>query len=203
MNWRSARFGAMSDRVASSVAAAVQLAHLDASGAHDAGHMRAHDAYGNTMKVRVPEILIEMLGELDGIFIDRSHDAGRFALPVVEPTSVAIMPVRIGRDRAVGHEGLRLRTPVSEVRRSLLTRGSEFAAQLVLDPDAEDGFSWHDPRGRRFDRVVVVAYGSSPKDGVWDLGWGDLELVNASRGEVVWHHWEPLTFELERLTEPS
>lgn len=185
----------MSELVASSIAAAVHQAHLDAFGAHDAGHMKAHDAYGNTMKVRAPEILIEMLSELGGIFVDLPDDGGRFPLPVVEETSVAIMPVRIGRDRAVGHEGLRLRTPVSEVRRSLLSQGSEFASQLVLDPDAEDGYSWHDPRGRRFDRVVVVAYGSSPKDGVWDLGWGDLELVNASRGEVVWHHWEPLSLE--------
>lgn len=200
MNWRSVRFGAIADRVATDVASAVHLAHLDALGAHDAGHMRAHDAYGNTMKVRVPEVMVDMLGELDEIFIDRSDNAGRFPLPVVTTTSVAIMPMRIGRERAVGHEGMRLRTPVSEVRRSLLARGSEFASQLVLDPESEDGFAWHDPRGRTFERVVVVAYGSSPKDGVWDLGWGDLELVNASRGEVVWHHWEPLSLELERLS---
>lgn len=203
MSWRSVRFGAVAEIVASAVSAAVHQAHLDALSAHNGGHMKAHDTYGNTMKVRMPEILIEMLGAVDGIFIDRPDQGGRFPLAVVEETSVAIWPVRIGRDRAVGHQGLRLPTPVSEFRRSLLSQGSEYAAQLVLDPDSEDGYSWHDPRGRRFDSVVVIAYGSSPKDGVWDLGWGDLQLANASRGEVVWHHWEPLGSELESLTEPS
>lgn len=192
MSWRWARFGAMADVVATDIPTAVRQAHLDALGAHNGGHMKDHDTYGNTMKVRVPEILLETLGDREGIFIDRPDDGGRFPLAVIQETSVAIWPVRVGRDRGVGHEALRLRTPVSDFRRSLLSRGSEYAAQLVLDPDSENGYSWQDPRGRRFDRVVVVAYCSSPDGGVWDLGCGDLELVNASRGEVVWHHWESL-----------
>lgn len=174
----------MSDLVASSIAAAVNKAHLDALGAHNAGHMKAHDGYGNTMKVRAPEILIETLSELDGIFVDRPDEGGRFPLPVVAETSVAIMPVRIGRDRSVGHQGLRLPTPVSEFRRSLLSQGSEYAAQLVLDPASPDGYAWHDPRGRRFDRVVVVAYGSSPRRtayGTWAGATSNWSTPRAAR----------------------
>jgi len=189
--WHEERFGDDADAISEVVRSAIAGAHADALAAHNAGHMIAHDAYGNTMKVRSSELLAKLAEDQSAMRVQRSFDEGRFPYAVVDRTNVRLWPLRIGKDPSVGHEGLRLRTPVSAVRRSLLRRSSRFARQLSLDSliglDPRTS-----PRSDDFVRTVVVAFGSNPKDGVWDLGWGDLELVDPARGGVVWHHWEPL-----------
>ncbi len=189
--WREERFGDDASTIAEMVRSAIAVAHEDALAAHRAGHMIAHDAYGNTMKVRSSELLAEFAENVSSMRVQRSSDKGRFPYAVVESTDVRLWPLRIGKDPSVGHEALRLRTPVSDVRRGLLKRSSRYARQLSLDSFIE----W-DPRSTpssdAFARTAVIAFGSNPKDGVWDLGWGDLELVDPARGGVVWHHWEAL-----------
>jgi hypothetical protein len=44
----------------------------------------------------------------------------------------------------------------------------------------------------RFGQVVTIGYASNPARGIFDLGWGDAELVNEDTGEVVWRYWEQL-----------
>jgi hypothetical protein len=41
-----------------------------------------------------------------------------------------------------------------------------------------------------FVRVVTVGYRSNVS-GIFDLGWGDADLIDSS-GTVDWRHWEPL-----------
>jgi hypothetical protein len=43
-----------------------------------------------------------------------------------------------------------------------------------------------------FGQVVTVGYASNPEGGIFELGWGDVELVNEETGQVVWRHWEQL-----------
>lgn len=48
-----------------------------------------------------------------------------------------------------------------------------------------------DEQFSRFGRVVVVGFGSNP-NGLWGVGWGDLEIVDVASGEVRWPVWEAL-----------
>ncbi len=60
---------------------------------------------------------------------------------------------------------------------------AEIDAQL-----AEDAAVWDQLRSLA--RVVTIAFASDP-NGIFDLGWGDIELLD-DRGTVNWLHWEPL-----------
>ena len=43
---------------------------------------------------------------------------------------------------------------------------------------------------RSLARVVTIGYASNPH-GIYDLGWGDVELLDDD-GTINWLHWEPL-----------
>lgn len=60
---------------------------------------------------------------------------------------------------------------------------AELEAQL-----AENDAVWDQLRSLA--RVVTIAYSSDP-NGIFDLGWGDVELLDED-GTLKWLHWEPL-----------
>ena len=43
-----------------------------------------------------------------------------------------------------------------------------------------------------FGRVVTIGYASNPAGGIFELVWGDVELVDEETGQVMWRYWEQL-----------
>ena len=200
--WQAERFGDIGTKLVSAVGAAVGAAHADSLAAHDAGGMTHHDTYGNTMKVRVHEHLEAAVRDIEGVSFRKPVEGGRFGLVVVTGTSVAILPIRIGKDPMVTHDRMRLRTPVSEIKQSLLSLTPIVGPrQLTIEEGLQDSDELEaqfveleelEKELGRLGQVVVVSYGSSPTSGLWDLGWGDLQIEDINRGAVIWSHWERL-----------
>ncbi|MGH3652396.1 MAG: hypothetical protein ACRDT3_05535 [Glutamicibacter sp.] len=186
------------------IASAVNTAQDLSVRAHISGEMEKGDTYGNTLKVKVFEILEEKLAAVPGISFKKPA-RGRFALPIVEETSVALLPIRFSSDPKI--DRLNAKITMSELRKSLLNLATpnaldrrqatveeflddDFNADTYdasrLDEDAE--LDQLDEQLARFGRVVTVGFGSN-QDRIWELGWGDLREVS---GEPFWGYWELL-----------
>jgi hypothetical protein len=162
--------------------------------------MESNDTYGHTLKVKQFKCLEEATNDIDGVEIRRPA-GGRFGLIVIPETNVALMPWRYSKSRRDVRERSRLSTPVSDVKQALLGLNTSPAPrQLTLDDLAEDydllEQRWEEEREideqfSRFGRVVVVGFGSNP-NGLWGIGWGDLEILDVTTGEVRWPVWEAL-----------
>ncbi|KRD43027.1 hypothetical protein ASE38_01710 [Cellulomonas sp. Root930] len=212
--WAAARFGALATEMSRAVARAVSTAHHDAVAAHIAGNMKSNDTYGNTMLVRMNEELValalpgddemreeSMTGSSGLIAIKPEEVRSRFRLLIVEDSNVAVYPWRFGDSPKVRHEDAKLRRPVSDLRAATFslsaTAGTVQPTLMDVDAPIEELESqWAqeaDLRDElvRLGAVVVVAVSSSP-DGIFELGWGDVELVDRETGDVIWHHWEVL-----------
>lgn len=44
----------------------------------------------------------------------------------------------------------------------------------------------------RLGQVVTIGFASNPGAGIFDLGWGDVELADEETGSVIWRYWEQL-----------
>jgi hypothetical protein len=74
-----------------------------------------------------------------------------------------------------------------------LEQGSRDEAELLAEIAEEQAVL---EQLAQFGRVVTVGYASNPTAGIFELGWGDLELVDEDTGALHWHHWEPLAREV-------
>jgi hypothetical protein len=156
-----------------------------------------------TLHVAQYEALVAECGDLPGVSIRKPRDVlGRFDLVVRDEPPIVLYPWRYAIDQSAPRERAKLRPPVSDLRKSLLSlSASTLPGQLTLDQAAIDPEELETQLAEeqalldqlaRLGRVVTVAYASNPGAGIFDLGWGDAELINEKTGEVQWHYWEQL-----------
>jgi len=198
--WAKAALGSMALDLSEAIPLGLQQAHEISLRAHLTAEMESNDTYGHTLKVKQFKCLEEATKDIDGVEIRRPA-GGRFGLIVIPETNVALMPWRYSKNRRDLRERSRLSTPVSDVKQALLgLNTSPVPRQLTLDDLTEDydllEQRWEEEREvdeqfSRFGRVVVVGFGSNP-NGLWGIGWGDLEIVDVVSGEVRWPVWEAL-----------
>lgn len=202
--WAQRRFGDVAADLAQAVAAGLQEAHRRAFLAHLGSGLNTNDAYGAALKVTQHEQLVDATAHLPEVIARKPGGVvSRFQYVVVENTSVVLMPWRFTNTRATRRLDARMRTPVSDLRKSLLGlgAGAPSPTQLVLEQSTLDAGELESQLAEEqdlyeqlasFGRVVTVAFGSNPTDGLFDVGWGDAELISDDTGHVHWSHWEPL-----------
>ena len=201
--WARERFGDAAGDLAKAVARAIHQAHGRALAAHFSGGLTSNDAYGVTLHVAQYEELVAECGALPGVSIRKPRDVlGRFDLVVRDEPPVVLYPWRYATDQSVPRDRAKLRPPVSDLRKSLLSlSASALLGQLTLEQGAIDPEELEAQIAEEqalldqlasLGQVVTVAYASNPGGGIFELGWGDAELVNEKTGEVQWRYWEQL-----------
>lgn len=200
--WATARFGAAAGELMLLVPRALAAAHEYALQAHIASGLKSNDAYGHTLKVQQYQQLAEHVGSVTGVSIRRPGGiGGRFEYVVFEETAVVLVPWRYASDRRKSYEKARLRTPVSDLNKTLLGFGQSIDLQYSFDQLERDPDELAAEQAEEvavveqlsaFGRVVTVGYASNPGSGVSGMVWGDVELIDAQTGDVAWHDAEPL-----------
>jgi len=119
---------------------------------------------------------------------------------ICEQPPVVLYPWRYATDRATTWEQARL-WPLSDLRRTLMALNDNTVdGQLTLEQGARDPEELEAELAEEEalleqlaakGHVVAVGLGSNTS-GIFDLGWGDLELADEGTGRVVWQYWEPL-----------
>ena len=202
--WARRRFGDVAGDLGQAVAAGIQEAHRLALLAHLGSELSTNDAYGSTLMVTQHEQLIAATVDVPGVVARKPTGVkSRFPYVVVEDVSVVLMPWRFTNNRATRRVDATMSTPVSHLRKTLLSlgAGAQAVTQLVLEQSTLDDGQLEAQLAEEqevsaqlasFGRVVTVAFGSNPTDGLFELGWGDAELISADTGHVYWHSWELL-----------
>jgi hypothetical protein len=191
--WAEARFGAAAGELSRAVPEAIHRAHELALAAHVSSALRSNDAYGATLQAQQHNQLAELAREIDGIRLQKPAGVqSRFELVVIDATAVVLYPWRYATDPA---------TPRSEAR-NLLTLTSDVGhRQLTIEQADQDPAVLEAELAEEqavleqlaiFGRVVTIGYASNAAVGVFDLGWGDMHLVDEHSGTVAWNSWEPL-----------
>lgn len=203
-SWARERFGAVAADLQVAVPAAIAQAHELAYAAHVASELRTNDAYGSTLKVTQYEQLEQHTAGLPGVVARKPQElTSRFALVVAEETATVLFPWRFATDSATSRVQARMRRPLSELRKTLLglTEGGG-DVQLVLEQGERDPAELEAELAEErellaelaaFGRVVTVGFSCNPVGGIFELGWGDAELLDPETGQVHWHHWEALS----------
>jgi hypothetical protein len=185
------------------VSRAVHQAHDLAMAAHISSMLNSNDAYGATLHVTQYEQLAAFARGIRGVSIRRPTDVRcRFELVVLENPPVVLYPWRYATDKAILRDRAKLRPPVSDLRKTLLSLSTNtIGGQLTLDQAALDTDQLEVELAEeqaildqlaRLGQVVTVGFASNPAGGIFDLGWGDVELLDEETGDVVWRHWEQL-----------
>ena len=201
--WAQRRFGAAAGDLASAVSLAICQAHDLAMAAHVSGGLQSNDTYGATMHVAMYEQLAAEAQGIPGVLIRRPKDVkGRFELVVLESPPVVLYPWRYATDKAIPRERAKFRPPVSDLRKTLLSLNENtIGAQLTLDQAELDPEQLEAELAEeqavleqlaRLGQLVTIGFASNPAGGIFDLGWGDAELVDENTGRVTWHYWEQL-----------
>jgi hypothetical protein len=197
--WADQRFGQATPAVAAAVAAGVRHAHLLSLTAHLGAEADTQDTYGHTMKRKQFTEVAACLSVLPGACLQQL--AGTSArLDIALVNGVAVYPWRYGNRRGTSTTAARMRAPVSDRRRSLLLPAARAATSYqrsIFDPDGEEfeaELAEEIELNRQFGRLhrlVTVGVCSSP-EGLFDISWGEVELVDPRTGEVRWVHHEQL-----------
>ena len=201
--WAQARFGPAAADLTEAVTLAIHQAHGLAMDAHISSTLRSNDAYGATLHVTQYEQLVEHARDIPGIAVRKPSDVRcRFDLVVSDSPPVVLYPWRYATDPTKDRIKAKLRQPVSELRKTLLTlNGRDIDSQLTLDqalidPDQLDAELAEEQAMleelAELGTVVTIAFGSNPDAGIFGLGWGEADLVNTETGEVTWLYWEDL-----------
>lgn len=195
--WASDRFGVLADDLARIVPQAVKRAHEFAAAAQGSSGTPHRDPYGHTLKNTQHECLVDALSGTAGVQVFQPRGAS-FELVRLMATRVTLLPWRYGTNRKASR--LKVRMKPSGLRRDLLSgpKGNPHQYSIeqadLSEAEIEAQLVEHDTvwdQLRNLARVVTIGYASSPH-GIYDLGWGDIELVDGE-GTVNWLHWEPLT----------
>ena len=201
--WAAGRFGAAAPELAHVVPEAIWRAHERAVAGHIATEEKHNDAYGNGLAAYQHEEVLNLAEQIPGLRTAKgSHAKSRFELLVVAETSVALWPLRFATDHKTGHVNAKIRS-VSDYRRGLLTLATPSYGrnrQLSFDDIDVDEAAAEAARVeedamleqlRRFGSVVTVGFACNP-GGMFELGWGDCELIDDGSGHIYWSHWEKL-----------
>ncbi|HZR49227.1 MAG TPA: hypothetical protein VFB06_06890 [Streptosporangiaceae bacterium] len=200
--WAQARFTDAANDMAQAISRAVYQAHEQALAAHISGGLQSNDAYGATLHVAQYEQLAAECKDIPGVKIRKPKDVRcRFDLVVCEHPPVVVYPWRYAKDQAVSRDRARLRPPVSDLRKTLLALNENtISEQLTLEQGARDPEELEAELAEEqaileqlatLGQVVTVGFASNPA-GIFELGWGEVELTDEQTGEVIWRHWEPL-----------
>lgn len=200
--WARARFGDATSEVAQAAHRAIHQAHNIALAAHLSGGLESNDTYGATMYVAQYEQLAAEAAGIPGVSIRKPKGVrGRFDLVVCEHPPSVLYPWRYATDKAAPRERARFRRPVSELRKTLLSlNDATINGQLTLDQAVRDPEELEAELAEEeamlaqlaeLGQVVFVGFASNPS-GMFDLGWGDVELLDEQTGAVHWRYWEPL-----------
>jgi hypothetical protein len=149
------------------------------------------------------EQLVEHARDIPGIAIRKPADVRcRFDLVVNDDPPVVFYPWRYATDPTKDRGKARLRQPVSELRKTLLSLNAKTVNpqltldQALIDPDQLDAELAEEQAMleelEKLGKVVTVGFGSNPAAGIFGLGWGEVDLVDSETGEVIWLHWEDL-----------
>jgi hypothetical protein len=201
--WAIGRFGDAAPELVRAVAEAIWRAHERALAAHIAAEEKHNDAYGNGLATYQHEELLKLTEQMPGLKTAKgSHGRSRFDLLVVADTNVALWPLRFANDHKTGLAKAKMRK-VSDYRRGLLTLAAPSygrARQLTFDDIDVDEAAADAARAeedamldqlRRFGSVVTVGFSCNP-GGMFELGWGDCELIDDGSRRIFWSHWESL-----------
>lgn len=200
--WAQVCFGAVANDLLQAFSRAVHQAQEQGLGAHHGGRLDSNDAYGTTFHAAVYQQLAVECQDIPGVKFRRPKDITyRFKLPVIEPTRVVVYPWRFATDNATPREKARFRTPVSGLRKTLLSLNEDtIDEQLTLEQGARDPEELEaelaEERAmieelKTQGRLVIIGIASNPQ-GIFDLGVGELELTDEQTGTVEWHYWEQL-----------
>jgi hypothetical protein len=201
--WAQAHFGDGAGELAQAVARAIHQAHGRALAAHIGGGLAFNDAYGVTLHAAQYEELAAKCSDLPGVSIRKPKGVrSRFPLVVRDDPPVVLYPWRYATDKAVPRERAKLRPPVSDLRKSLLSlNANTLPDQLTLDQAELDLQQLEAELAEEqalldqlesLGRVITIGYASNPSAGIFELVWGDVELVDEETGEVFWRYWEEL-----------
>lgn len=201
--WARERFGGAAEDMAAAVSRAIHQAHGRALAAHLSGGLTSNDTYGVTLHVAQYEELVTECGDLPGVSIRKPRDVlGRFDLVVRDDPPVVLYPWRYATDQSIPRDRARLRPPVSDLRKSLLSlNANTLPGQLTLDQGTVDSEELETQLAEeqalldqlaRLGHVVTVGYASNAGGGIFELGWGDVEIIDEETGRVQWRYWEEL-----------
>lgn len=201
--WSQDRFGAAAADLARAVPRAIYRAHGLAMDAHVSGGLHSNDTYGATLHVAQYEQLVELARGIPGVSIRKPAEVRcRFDLVVLDDPPVVLYPWRYATDKSKDREKAKMRQPVSDLRKTLLALSANtIDPQLTLDQAALDPEQLEAELAEeqavleqlaKFGQVVTVGFASNPALGLFDLGWGELELVDPDTGEIRWRHWEQM-----------
>lgn len=201
--WAQASFGEVAGDLARAVSRAIHQAHDRALAAHISSGLNSNDAYGAALHVAQYEELAAECADLPGVCIRKPKDVrGRFPLVVRDDPPVVLYPWRFARDKAITRERAKLRPPVSDLRKTLLSlNANTVTAQLTLDQVELDPEELEAELAEEqalleqlasLGQVVTIGYASNSSSGIFELGWGDVELTDEETGRVFWQYWEQL-----------
>ena len=201
--WAHTRFGDVAGDLARAVARAIYQAHGRALAAHISGGLTSNDAYGAALHVAQYEELAAECSDLPGVSIRKPKAVrGRFPLVVCDDPPVVLYPWRYATDTAVPRERAKLRPPVSDLRKTLLSlNASTVTDQLTLDQAELDPEQLEAELAEEqallsqlasLGQVVTIGYASNPGGGIFELVWGDVELLDEETGRVMWRYSEQL-----------
>lgn len=195
--WASDRFGALADDLTHIVPRAIKRAHEFAAAAQGSSGTHHRDPYGHTLKNTQHECLVDALSGTEGVQVFQPRGAS-FELVRLMATRVTLLPWRYGTNRKASR--LKVRMKPSGLRRDLLAGPKGNPNQYSIEQadlseaEIDAQLAEHDAvwdQLRSLARVVTIGYASSPH-GIYDLGWGAVELLDDD-GTIDWLHWEPLT----------
>lgn len=205
--WAVERFGKVADELARAVPRAILLAHTYAAAAQGVSGTRHLDPYGHTLKNRQHECLVDEAMAIEGF--EKLQPRGvPFELVRLVHTRVILFPWRYAANGKTSR--LRVRMKPSGFRRGLLAGPDGPGDQLTLEhaelTEAEIEAQFAEEKAvwdqlRTLARVVTVAYASNP-NGIIDLGWGEIELLNDD-GTIRWLHWEPLAWKETKTADQA
>lgn len=196
--WAVERFGVAADELVEAVPRAIRRAHENAAAAQVASGTKLLDPYGHTLKNRQHECLVEEALAIGGFESFQPHGVP-FQLIRRVDTRVTLFPWRYATNGKTSRHKVRMKP--SGFRRDLLASSEGPRDQMTIEQAelteaeieaqyAEEKAVWDQLRSLA--RVVTVGYASNP-NGIIDLGWGDVELLD-DNGTITWLHWEPLAW---------
>jgi hypothetical protein len=200
--WAQARFGGIANELTQAFSRAVHQAHRRGLAAHFGGGLQSNDSYGATMYAAVHAELASECQDFPGVMLRKPKDVSiRFNLVVIEPTRTVVYPWRFATDNATPRDRARFRTPVSDLRKTLLALSEgTISGQLTLEQGARDPEELEAELAdvqaileelKTQGRVVILGFASNPQ-GIFEVGLGEMELADEQSGRVHWHYWEPL-----------
>lgn len=180
------------------VPGALHSAHQRALESHKGLGLASNHAYGQIYLV-APEELVKALTPHVDVRLNRPRGA-HHALPVVGENNVTLYPWKFSDNAYSDLNAAKMRTPVSDLRRDLLSMNPAVEGQMTLDQAmmSDEELQAYDAaheaamaEARAGGSTVIIAYASNPQAGLLRVYWGDASGTD-EHGHVLWNHVEQI-----------